>query len=448
MGLIIMRTKPVSASALSFAPRANRPPLDYSVELITPMIGGGSQSWQADRAQPVRTSEIKQQIRFWWRALQAPATSTEDLFKKEKAVFGDISLASPVRVSIQHSQTGKAQFREIRRSEIGDGARGLPKYVLFPLTNQKDASNNYVDRFVIVEKLSFDLNVECRLPSGPAHEELRQAIELWLLFGGLGARTRRGAGSLYCPALHGSLADERSLLERLRQMLPADTGSSAPAAFPVLRGARLVLRRVASGLSAADAWDRLLGLHDPVLSPPGYGDFRQGKDLGRARGTHRPGPSHWPEADTIRRLPNSSYGRHKPRPLPGDWLPRAAYGLPVLFKFNTNPDPNHGGDPLDPRGEILLLPDENGENVERWPSPLFLKIIRLGDGLHQLGLLLNHRMPDLRWKRKRAISTVARPAHPESHAGKKLPPKFPIPAGHPHDGLFATLFPKAQVHAL
>ena len=43
---------------------------EYEFELLTPMAGGGIESWIPDRENPVRTQSIKGQLRFWWRTMQ------------------------------------------------------------------------------------------------------------------------------------------------------------------------------------------------------------------------------------------------------------------------------------------------------------------------------------------------------------------------------------------
>jgi len=437
-----MRTKRVNDAPLSFSPSepAGVWAKSYEIKLLTPMVGGGVTNWQVDRAQPIRASEIKHHLRFWWRTMQDPATSIEELRKYESRLFGDTEGASSVRLMIEQESAKDAQLLQL---QIGGNGRcydwkGLPGYVLFPLLGQKDAQKMRITNFTLLKEYSFTLRLTCPFTEKTAIEN---AAILWLLFGGLGARTRRGAGSIWCPEVNNQFASE-TVLSFLRNVVPArDIKSARPSsAFPVLSGGRLAISPIEQ-MDATAAWEALLGLGNQgwARNPPGYGDFRQGRNLARGPGAGRPGRSRWPEADALRTMCKTWSPTHKPRPDPGEWYPRAAYGLPVQFRFNR--DPAHGGDPAEPDGDFSLLPvDTNRTIMDRWPSPFILKIVQAGGRLLEVGLLLNQQMPDICCNRDLRPGGIQNSAQPGEHSGKKLPYDFPIPAGHPHDGLFAQLF--------
>jgi CRISPR-associated protein Cmr1 len=464
-----MRTQRIIETPLAFTPSGllDEWSESYAISLLTPMIGGGTESWKVDPAQPIRASEIKQQLRFWWRTMQDPATQIPELLAEESALFGDTKGVSKVRLMIDR----KAKDAELLQLAIGANGRcedwkGLPGYVLFPLLGKRNTN------FSLLKAYSFTLRFAC---PPDQKTKIENAVTLWLLFGGLGARTRRGAGSLWCPAVNDHFKAPGEILAFLRKMTPAApavAGVESPA-FPVLSGGRLVMNSIKQ-TEPTTAWNALLGLGDNgyTKNPPGYGDLRQGRNLARSPGGARPGRSHWPEADSLRTMSATHSPTHTPRPNSGEWFPRAAYGLPLQFSFNRNPQ--HGGHLAEPEGLFELLPiDSKKEKMDRWPSPLILKIARVGGSLFEVALLLNQRLPDIYCKRNcekpsqpnfKSENIILPSAQPGAHVGKKLPPvkipgassgapeppreNFPIAPGHPHDGLFAKLFPKTKVHDL
>ena len=71
----------------------------YRVKVIAPRIGGGSRAKQIDPSDLFRATEIRQALRFWWRALQRDYTDAEDLRRRETALFGDATDRESGRVS-------------------------------------------------------------------------------------------------------------------------------------------------------------------------------------------------------------------------------------------------------------------------------------------------------------------------------------------------------------
>jgi CRISPR-associated protein Cmr1 len=106
-------------------------------------------------------------------------------------------------------------------------------------------------------------------------------------------------------------------------------------------------------------------------------DFRQAEDIGRNKGSQRPGRSRWPEPDTLRRIFRYS-PQHKPDPDMPDGFPRAMFGLPIIFEFRGDPkDPPKSE--LYPRGKkrmgspIILRPLKM-QNTQNLPMAVFLSV--------------------------------------------------------------------------
>src|SRR5262245_19615123 len=72
----------------------------HEYELMTPLFGGGVETQHADPVTIVRATEVRGQLRFWWRATRGGQFG-EDLAKMKKAedtLWGSTSQASQVQV--------------------------------------------------------------------------------------------------------------------------------------------------------------------------------------------------------------------------------------------------------------------------------------------------------------------------------------------------------------
>ena len=109
-------------------------------------------------------------------------------------------------------------------------------------------------------------------------------------------------------------------------------------------------------LSATDdsmkAWHICVRKLQKFRQGPGFA--RKANDQGQANGAS-PGRSYWPEPDAIRRMADRWFGKnqlsqhlngqrqpvgdphdHAPSHLSGNVFPRAAFGLPIIFKFRDD----------------------------------------------------------------------------------------------------------------
>ena len=56
--------------ALEKRPRADLIVQERTYKLITPLYGGGVEAGKTDSVTPIRGTEIRGQLRFWWRAMR------------------------------------------------------------------------------------------------------------------------------------------------------------------------------------------------------------------------------------------------------------------------------------------------------------------------------------------------------------------------------------------
>jgi CRISPR-associated protein Cmr1 len=357
----------------------------FDVELITPIYGGGVRAGEPDTEMPIRSATIRGQLRFWWRLLnRGKYPNSRDLFRAERAIFGGLAneggaTASRVRVWVTDVKMGDAApcatYETVNGQLRGPNWHGLPGYALFPgqgkLNRQrtdfepgKDPAN------ILRPPASFCLHVDVRGDNVSAtdcwEQQVKPALRWWASFGGIGARTRRGVGSVKVAGL--------------APVSETEVGGI---------GCHLVCRR--EERQAQNAWiqaiDKLKG-------------FRQGPGTGRNGTTpQNPGRSRWPEADSIRGIT----GCHLDQPaLPAQngkpaipakthapvhpamiSFPRAAFGLPIITHFKPGIRPTTR-DPDD----TALYPMVGGTKQDRMASPLILKPMWTGTGFAPIALLL------------------------------------------------------------
>jgi len=337
---------------------AGRVSRSFRFELITPMMGGDAERWKLNLTAPVRAQSVKGQLRFWWRTMQTEDDARQ-LVERENSLFGgktDPETRIKSRVSIA-VVGGSEPEHEQAKMENAYAVSGdvVPKYVLFPITDK--VKND--DEIHFVTDYSFHLRVSY---PPEREEEVLNTLVLWCLFGGVGARTRRGCGSIYCEELLSRFKTKEDVYSFAAQWQCNSGAEGHTAPYPQLRAGLMALSPPEKGDKAksADTWRGLLGK---------YGDYRQGPGVGRSPGNPRPGRSYWPEPDSLRSICGHHEERHIPENPDRNWFPRAAYGLPIIFKFIDGQDPGRGQ-------QIELKPD----GAERWPSPVILKVIRLAGG--------------------------------------------------------------------
>ena len=349
-----------------------------NIGLITPMLGGGVESLRIDHGMLIRAASIRGHLRFWWRTFQDCA-DVKALREKEKALWGSTENASKVIVRVQTTNQGRpVEYKKDTKAN----ATELPKYVIFPLDNTKD-----VKAFTLKEGISFDLHLT--YPSD-REKELFTAVKLWLLFGGIGARTRRGMGSLYCGAWTGWQSRE-NVVDWLQEVIPAGNPSGEPK-WPSLIGGRLQLIERDCHTNIVELWRGWINNYQR------FRQFRVDKHTGKKDDW---GHSVWPEPNAIRTLHREGSFENNA------YFPRGAYGLPISFHFGER-------DPLN-----CTLCGSADDVMERWSSPVILKVARLSqDKCLKICLKLNSPLPE-GWCLKRESDE------------KKLPPSAYPMADHP-----------------
>lgn len=335
---------------------SRRAPLfQCQIEVVTPMFGGGHITRTVDPERPVTARSVRGHLRFWWRACKGAQYATaRELYEAESALWGSTTTPSQVDVVVEVTNAGRdwrlsAQDRNNRLN-----------YGLFAFKsdgNQPEATGREGVAFTV----SFMANPQVNDQDiSKVTNEVKAAVWAWLLFGGVGARTRRGCGSLYCSdGFKPGLGDHGQYVVSVEPR--------AGSRIPMLTNARLY-----QGNDSKDvmkAWEE---------SNRWMFDFRQGPGTGRNRGDGpRPGRSFWPEPDSIRQITGTYAATHRPVHPAEVYFPRADLGLPIVFHMKTAGDPS---DTLQPAG---------GGKV-RMASPFILKpLMKAAGKAVPMVLLLN-----------------------------------------------------------
>lgn len=332
---------------------AKPPKLTVKLSAVTPLFIGGADP--NDRAE-LRPPSIKGLLRYWYRALDGNYATTEARF------FGSTDAGqSPCLLRVGEWTEGKAAWereRYARPEAQGGFQRGSgtqSKNGIIYLGYSLTLGDNR--RKAVPADTTFTLEVQPRPESGSS--ELRHAWlgALWLLVhvGGIGTRSRRGLGSLRIDEWDGwSECDE----------LPLPCQAATPAEWKTRfeRALRALMSRyrtrpsghtaVAHGLQAllirngharerdVQGWER--ALDDAGLRMQ---QFRQRKDpdySGMKAAVVAKQPTVGPE--------------------------RAGFGLPLAFRYTSM------------QGASLTVSAADGH--DRMASPLFIRVVKLGDRYH------------------------------------------------------------------
>lgn len=364
--------------------------LKYEVELITPLFGGGVKPGENDPELPVRMKGLRGQLRFWWRLLAAygglaecglePLANSAELYAAEaarwggadengKPIPGRIGLRvlnrrgfdNPVKFEQRNVQTGKygtaPQFREPTRAidyalfpaKHGEQDGSDPKKLILP--KAWVGQNDHVSCFT----LEIWVHAGDAPDASQIAQELRCTVAWWATFGGIGARWRRGVGSVRVRD-----EDEKQILCVLDDD-PANS-SSLPT-WASTGGMLLGARRDCH--PAKRAWIEAVGRLKAFRQDPGTGRNTPGRFSPFGR-------SFWPEADLIRDHHGPIPGQvHTPRSQfigagAAAFVARGAFGLPLGVRF----PPRRQREDHDPSGGEFV-PD--GSN--RVASPLILRAV-------------------------------------------------------------------------
>lgn len=344
--------------------------LDLEIDVITPMWVG-RHSPDPTPAGAINVPSIRGNLRYWWRACNAARFETlTELRDAEAQIWGHVGLTSKDKPKALKSLV------QVNVELARDSGEEYPlphpldplAYALFPFRSQGDGNINARPGWSGVQ---FRLRIgpdQFRLISdestAKAQRAVAQAVWAWLVFGGVGARTRRGCGTL-----RARQQKDGSPLNCGNDVVINDfvcqsgatwfftwlgktfhkfceTGEHSPLVTRIGQGFTHISE---SDIEPTDAWEKAVSV---------YRDFRQANNIGRNSGF---GQSRWPEPSAIRSILEMD-AEKEPHEVAPDWgpssFPRADLGLPIKFQYLP-------GDPT------LQTQHESG----RFASPVITKAV-------------------------------------------------------------------------
>jgi CRISPR-associated protein Cmr1 len=417
----------------------------YDIEVITPLFGGGVEAGRVDPEHPIRESSIRGHLRFWWRATKgAEFSDIGKLRQRESEIWGSTENPSPVEIDVSITESGQAspcgdyRWNQRRRNGRGgydlywwNGQRSMDApaflYTLFPYQGKAPDSPDPCDPSHTILSAKFSLTIgipdedrmelfrpvyngqrekenkrrkeenakrrerkQSLLPLLPLLQKedsditrhIEAAVWAWVNFGGIGARTRRGCGALFCSKITPGFSGQFSFVPQ-----NGDHATICSWYSSALKYFRI------SPPSAPLMWTTLpreIYVKSPVLTDPDRKNpvdkwaeavgtmqqFRQGIGIGRDAG---PGLSRWPEAESLR---DYVYGpsrtqrpthhvrpkrihRVDPRKKGITAFPRVEFGMPIILEI---------------KDEGIKPTLQPSEAIDRMASPLILRPLKSGDG--------------------------------------------------------------------
>lgn len=355
--------------------------ISLDVDVVTPILGGGSQTRALDEVDVIRAVAVRGHLRFWWRALRGHEFPTpKEVYAAESALWGraatDEGGRSAVEVRIEVEHAGTIDDSDIRLYDSKDGKTTAGAYALWPARAEKERGQVKTPP---APRHAAGTRFRLLIIAPKDHEgEVRNAVRAWLLFGGYGSRTRRGLGSF-------------AVVEDAATWLPKDAArasfdalfgrdifvaaSNSVIDLPWLAGAALQVGKAEK--DAVKAWTSVLDWLKEFRQGTGGSSGNRAREPGSGKPQpNRPSISNWPEADKVRRLRGKT-AAHPPRHNATPAWPRAGFGLPIIGQFQTKARDDSRMD--EPGAFELRWRSGQGEH-DRLASPLIVKALPLADG--------------------------------------------------------------------
>lgn len=395
---------------------------EYTIQVITPFFGGGVEAGNIDPAMPIRPSSIRGHLRFWWRATRgAGYANADEMRQREGEIWGSMEHPSAVNLDVHIDQadtpspcavyeSGGGRNR-LRWNQPFSGPDNPLPYVLFPFQGKDPDSRDGKDPSDMIRMARFSVRLTYpdsermkdyrdiynsqrkqenerrnkenqRKQNGTAQQrgeplpllplltendddiqrEVEAAVWAWVNFGGIGARTRRGCGALFCsdlapPSWDGLARWYSEALEKYQLNCPV----TLP--WPTLPE-KFLIKNVPNN-DAIACW---------MASVRIMKEFRQGQPIGRdprPGGGPRPSRSRWPEAESLRTMVYGGGIRpggikptdHRMQGITA--FPRVEFGMPIILEI---------------RGPENIKPTlQPSDTHDRMASPLLLRPLRFSD---------------------------------------------------------------------
>ncbi len=191
---------------------------DYKLKIITPWFLNGP----APRSPELRAASVRGQLRYWFRAIEgARGAGLAQLWEQESNIFGSTGGGSSVSIRL---------YLENRHATLQTDSH--------PMLPHRNNERERSYQRAIEPGQSLILEAVTR-PGIKLSARFRSALEVWLLLGGIGKRSRRMFGAInsssFWPALQSSpeqLAEDAK--KRLGEIIPEPSPLPGIPPFPTL----------------------------------------------------------------------------------------------------------------------------------------------------------------------------------------------------------------------
>ena len=322
-----------------YVPREGYVEETRSYELITPLLGGGAKVNSPDSETVVRVSQIRGFLRFWWRATRgAQYASVAELKAAEAAIWGGsngtsmrasgiglelLSVFHGNEIELDVDIYPEIPSRKAEKQKISSKDSEL-SYVLFPLRDKTQVR--------LWKNVQFSLRFRFRTDLKP---DLEAALWAWEMFGGVGARTRRGLGAVMLThiddvsvkVLNRTDISSHLLAESNKHVYSRGALKGLPRLSSALHLGQYNSDDASVGMASVSYVSPMRAWHAAVKH---YQSYRQTRHS--SVGSSFPGESIWPDANALRRLAGVSE-RTKNQYQTVPHLPKAQLGLPIEVSF-------------------------------------------------------------------------------------------------------------------
>lgn len=355
--------------------RVQPAPIEFEVELITPLLGGGAKPRETDSISWLRSASAKSAIRTWWRIGFAHRFhSPQEMKKREDLLFG--ARAEYDKTGTVVNGPGMLSVRvkadKIPTKRYSEPVESALNSAYFPAAVGKIKAELGVTKQTAKVALHFDRRLGCDVAQADI-DEIKFAAKLWLTFGGVGGRTRRSAGAL---ATSEATAKDLGLPRTTAELTAFVVDSCRRLPIAAKMDSIFCLARTRN-VFVGKEYDDEKEAHKKLLEPLREG--RQDRKHPPDWKTGDFGQSRWPEADAIRlkaaRTADGSEWSHKPIKTHAGRYPRAALGLPIVVYFMKRDDTER--EPAKHHIYAAQRGVQSWEKINRYASPILLRVVRV-----------------------------------------------------------------------
>ena len=177
--------------------------IEATYRVVTPMFCGGANPNHTE----LRVPSFKGALRFWWRALAwARQDGDLDMIRREEDKLFGSSSGGQSRVSMSLSEPIETRVLAARKvledagHVVGEGARYLG-YGVMETFQRRDRRAGELIRACLLAPFDLTIRMRARCLTDDQMQSLQDALISVGLFGGMGAKSRKGYGSLVVRSL-------------------------------------------------------------------------------------------------------------------------------------------------------------------------------------------------------------------------------------------------------